>query len=89
MKAYDFMPDMTITLAESQDEYYPLPVIKVVYGDGTRSFISAWKASFVDKIRLLFGKPVYLCVMTDTPHPPIHLTTDGNEIGIDTFYKEG
>lgn len=88
MKAFDFMPDMTTILAENQEEFFPLPVIKVKYKDGDRAFISAWKPLFIDKIRLLFGKPVYLVVMSDTPHPPVLLTTDGDEIGLDSFEKE-
>lgn len=87
MRAFDFMPGMTITLAKDQDQYFPLPVIHAVYVDGTKAFISAWKASFKDKIRLLLGKPVYLAIMTQAQSPPVLLTTNRRTLAIDTLEK--
>jgi hypothetical protein len=88
MKAIDFMPGQTIPLAQDQDEYYTLPVIKVKYSDGTEAFVSAWKGSLIERLLILFGAPIYLGVLTRAQHPPVHITLDGDEFNLDDVRKE-
>lgn len=89
MEAIDFMPGMTTMLAEDQEEYFALPVIKVVYNDGTRAFVSAWIGNWRERLRFLMGKPIYLAVMTVEQHPPVLLTTNENdELGLGELSKE-
>jgi len=87
MKAFDFMPGMTVPLGKDQDEFFTLPAIKVVYDDGVEAFVTGWKPTLVDRLRFLIGKPLYLLLLTKQ-HPPTLLTTDEDEVGLDTFYKE-
>ncbi len=87
MKAIDFMPGQTTLLAEDQEEYFNLPVIRIIYNDGTHAFISAWVANFWDKVKILLGMPVYLAVLTDQKSPPVLVTTLKSDVGIDDFEK--
>jgi hypothetical protein len=85
MKAIDFMPGQTLNLGEDQEEFFTLPAIRLVYSDGNAAFISAWVANFRERVRILFGKPVYLTVLTNTPHPPVLLSLYREDIGIDEY----
>lgn len=47
---------------EGQDEYLPLPALKL---DGTNGeVITKWKPSFKDRIKILFGAHVYTSQLT-------------------------
>lgn len=87
MKSINFMPDQTVILAKNSEKYMPLPVVKLVYSDGVPAFISAWVGSWKERFLFLFGKPVYLTILTDEAHPPVLLTTDATLIGLDDFEK--
>lgn len=87
MKAIDFMPDQTIQIAENQAEYETLPAIRFHYVDGSTAWISAWIGSKVERLKILFGKPIYLVVLTDQQHPPIVLSTSKERVGLDELEK--
>lgn len=87
MNAINFMPDQTVILAKDSEDHFPLPVIKLVYNDGTPAFISAWVGNWKERLLFLIGKPIYLTILTDKAHPPVLLTTDAAVIGLDDFEK--
>lgn len=49
--------------------------LPVVRGDGV--FYSYWKASFKERIAILFGGTIRLCLTSNT-HPPVMLDTEKN-----------
>ena len=52
--------DQNCTYAENQPEYIPLPAHRTKDGEVT----SCWKFSFWERVRILFGAPVYWTQMT-------------------------
>jgi hypothetical protein len=58
-----------------EDEIDPLPVLPVKYEDGYDCLVSCWKPNWKDRLKILFGKPVYLSVV-GTAQPPVLLSVD-------------
>lgn len=57
-----------------------LPTIRVEYADGGRGIVSCWRPSFRERLSMLMGRPVYLCVL-GWLYPPVLLSTDAHEVG--------
>jgi hypothetical protein len=53
-----------IILAKDQPQYTPLPIVRVVYGDGTISVISRYRLSLRERLRLLFSGSIWWEQMT-------------------------
>lgn len=51
-----------------------LPVL-VHEDDGMRTFYSYWSATWTERLSVLLGRPVRLCVVGQS-HPPVHLDTE-------------
>lgn len=58
-----------------------LPVLQVQYSNGNIGLISCWKPSWKDRLRILFGKPIYAGLLSPV-QPPIFISTK-NEIDED------
>ena len=77
-----------VVYAEDQDQYISLPGYRVPYSahseEGKRgNFVTCWKFSFKDRIRILFGKPLWFEVWTFwDPLQPVKLTIDKNETSV-------
>lgn len=71
MKPIDF-PESNVVFAKDQPEYMDLPA----YRDGN-GIVSAWKLSLRERLRLLFGGPLWLHVLTfGQPPQPMAPSTD-------------
>ena len=53
-----------VTLAEHQPQYNSLPVVVITYDDGTRSMISHYKLSYVERLYALFYGSLWLEQLT-------------------------
>lgn len=54
----------------SQGECISLPVY-IQHGPGnSKQFISWWKPSFIERLRILFGRPLRLTIFSSA-HPPV------------------
>lgn len=62
-----------------EPEIEPLPVVRIMYADGSPGLISCWKPSFWDVVRIVLGRPVYLVLLSGV-HPPVLLSTDKGEV---------
>ncbi len=74
MRASEFPEANTKLLAPKgmEDTVYDLPIWK----DATLGLvISHWKPTWRDRIRILFGRPLWLHVQ-DPTHPPLSIETD-------------
>lgn len=70
MKAIEFDQQNTI-MGKNQPEYFPLPA----YKDDAGVVTSCFKFTFFEKLRVLFGNPVWISVATfNDPLQPIRLT---------------
>lgn len=79
MKPISFTKFETVFVGQST-ETAPLPTKIIQYSDGTKAIVSCWKPSFIDWLRVLIGKPVYLVIL-GTRQPPVLLSTDAIEVG--------
>ena len=61
MKPIDF-PETNGVHAEHQDEYLPLPTYTM--RDTNGSVVSCWQFTWKEKLQVLFGKPLWLEIMT-------------------------
>lgn len=43
--------------------------------EGLRTFYSYWTGTWRERLAILFGRPVRLCVVGQS-HPPVHLDTE-------------
>ena len=71
-----------VVYAENQDQYISLPGYRVAYSPETKegNFVTCWKISFKDRIRILFGKPLWFEVWTFWENlQPVKLTIDKDE----------
>lgn len=67
----------TITLGAPKnwdaDARGPCSGLPVCFQDG--EFYSYWKTTWRERLAILFGRPVRLCVAS-AAHPPVHLDTE-------------
>lgn len=78
MKATKFK-HQNVIFAEDQEEYISLPALKIEGKEG--NVITCWKLSFIERIRILFGKRIYLDLMTfNNPLQPIKMSTKRKDI---------
>ena len=67
--------------AENQPEYLKLPVFVADTIGGPDMFISCWRLSLWERVKLLFTKDIYLSILGN--QPPIILELDSPEfVGI-------
>ena len=79
-----------VVYAEDQPEYMPLPGYRVEYSPKNKegNFVTCWKISFWDRIRILFGKPLWFEVLTFWENlQPVKLTVDKSETVIPKYEK--
>ena len=66
-------PETTRTLDPPPDFEHPcssLPIVNTEYG-----MMSFWQPTWKDRVRILIGKPIRLCV-AGSGHPPVFLDTE-------------
>lgn len=73
MKPIKWRDDLRM-YAENQPEYETLPVLDARMEGGGPVKISAWKPSFLDRLKILFGRPIFLWIHA-TFQPPVSVTT--------------
>lgn len=62
-----------VVYAENQPEYISLPGLKSKDAQGV--LITAWSLSFKERLKLLFGTPLYLLLLTfNHPLQPVRLS---------------
>jgi hypothetical protein len=74
-----FHPNMT-TMRGDGNQIRDLPVVQVAYSDGSSSFVSCWRMTFMDVLRAIFFQRVYLSMTA--PHPPVSLSTSLKGVGL-------
>lgn len=80
MKPINFK-EQNAVFAKDQKEYLPLPVYKENSEKG--EVVSCWKPTFIERINILFGGKIWLCLLTfNTPLQPIILSARKDEIFI-------
>lgn len=70
-----FHKDELIFTLPGNSDVMPLPVLQVTFPEGGTGMVSCWKPSWRDRLRLFFGKPIYL-ILWFPAQPPVSLTTD-------------
>lgn len=61
----------------------PCEHLPVAYRPGV-SYTSRWKLSWMDRLRILLGGCVWVCLLTDKGHPPISLWTSRRDDGFNS-----
>lgn len=86
MKPIDF-PQSTKSLGRprtmTDDECGSLPV----WSDG-KQCVSCWKPTLIERIRILFGRPVWLGVVSGNTQPPVFVCADRNVFVPKTGFNE-
>lgn len=76
MKPINFK-ETNVTFAKDQKQYMPLVALKTEAGE----VVTCWEFSFAERLRVLFGGKLWLCISTfNKPLQPIFMTTEKNEI---------
>lgn len=85
MKPINF-DQVNVVLAKDQPEYQPLPVMM---DNHAGVVVSCWKLTMRERLKLLFGKPLWFQMMNFGQSPmPIYPTVDVREvINIDAWNK--
>lgn len=74
MEPISFHPQ-EINYTSNNPEIGDLPVVRTQYPDGAIVLVSCWKPDWKDRLRILFGRPIYLHIW-GTQHPPVALDTE-------------
>ncbi len=74
MKPINFHPNEVIYISPDP-KILDLPVLQVQYSDGQTALLSCWKPSWKDRLRILFGKPIYAGLLSPM-QPPIFISTE-------------
>jgi len=78
MKPIKF-PEVNRTYAENQPQYTPLPGCIIDSPQG--EFVTCWKLSFRERVRLLFTGKLWVCLLTfNQPLTPSFFTTRKSDI---------
>jgi hypothetical protein len=59
----------------------PLPARLVPFSDGSTAVVSAWVPNFRERLKILFGRPIYLSVQ-GTAQPAVSLGVDPEIAGL-------
>ena len=80
-----YFKEANTKFAEGQPEYQPLIAFKNKSEKG--EVITCWQLSFMERLRVLFGGEIWLCLLTfNSPLTPSFLTTKKSDL-IDTNTK--
>ncbi len=82
MKPISFHEDeQTLHPPKGSKNIVPVQVLTVTYLEGIRGIISCWRPTVKDILRMLIKRRIYLAIL-GTMHPPVLVTTDGEEVGV-------
>lgn len=75
MKPVSFHEKEVLFTLPGNTDVMPLPVLRVTFPDDGSGLASCWKPDWKDRLRILFGKPIYL-ILWSPIQPPVSITTD-------------
>jgi hypothetical protein len=64
-----------VTYTHPDENIMDLPVLQICYSDGQIGCLSCWKPDWRDRLRILFGKPIYAGLLGGI-QPPIFISTE-------------
>lgn len=74
MRLIEF-PEQTVVIAKNQSEYRPLPAHRDS-SDPRGTITCCWKPTWLDRLRIIFGKPIWHQILTfNHPLQPQLLST--------------